>query len=458
MDRSGVRWYVSTRGTSEAEPRHVSFITFVKFQTFMRNFIIITGFILQVLLLQGQDTLRVVQYNLLNYGNYTSYCTSSNNNINTKDEYLKKIIDYLQPDIFSVNEISQSESIQQHLLDQVLNTGGVTHYRKANFLHEAYSYLANMLYYNNDKLALQAHTIAQSYVRDVDVYKLYYKSDDLAQGDTAFIICVVGHLKAGRDDQTKRKIMAQNTMDYLNDFDDNNNYLMMGDFNLYSPTEGAYQQFLYYSNTNLRFNDPVDQYGEWHNNSYYSHYHTQSTHSTSNGCASSGGMDDRFDFILISNNIKNDTKNVHYVNNSYRAVGQDGQHFNKSVNDPPTNTSVPSDVLNALAYNSDHLPVTLKLAVDKTLGISEFNGVMEDITLVNPASSTLDLRLWAKEKSSLKIRMYNIMGELVMKDNVRINKGENRFTRSIENFKPGMYIVRMTDENSNTLTRKLLKY
>ncbi len=424
----------------------------------MRNLFIIIVFIIQALFLQGQDTLKVVQYNLLNYGNYTSYCTSSNNNINTKDGYLKTIIGYLHPDIFSVNEISSSQSVHQHLLDQVLNTGGVTHYRKANFIHVANSYIVNMLYYNNDKLALQSHYIAQSYVRDVDVYKLYYKSNDLAQGDTVFIICVVGHLKAGNDDQNARKIMAQNTMDYLNNYNDDANYLMMGDFNLYSNDEDAYQEFLFYPNTQLRFNDPVNQYGNWHNNSYFSHYHTQSTHSTSNGCASSGGMDDRFDFILISNSIKNDTKKVQYVDGSYWAVGQDGNHFNSAINSSPTNTSVPPDVLNALAYNSDHLPVTLKLVVDKTLGITEFDGLLEDITLVNPARNQLDLRLWARERSSLEIRVYNILGELVMKDNVRINKGENHFTRSIENFRPGMYIVRMTDENSNSLTRKLLKY
>ncbi len=424
----------------------------------MRKFIIIIAFFIPVLFLQGQDTLRVVQYNLLNYGNYTSYCTSSNNNINTKDNYLRKIIDYLHPDIFSVNEISSSQSIHQHLLDQVLNTGGVTHYRKADFLHVASSYIVNMLYYNNDKLALHSHYIAQSYIRDVDVYKLYYKSDDLAQGDTAFIICVVAHLKAGSDDQNKRKVMAQNTMNYLNDLNDDDNYLMMGDFNLYSPTEAAYQQFLYYSNTRLRFNDPVNQYGEWHNNSYYSHYHTQSTHSTYNGCAASGGMDDRFDFILISNNIKNGTKKVQYVNGSYWAVGQDGHHFNNAINASPTNTSVPSDVLQALAYNSDHLPVTLKLVVDKTLGIPEFNGLMEDITIVNPARNNFDLRLWAEEPSSLEIHIYNILGELVLNEHIHVNKGDNHIIRSIDDYKPGMYIVRLSDESSNIITRKLLKY
>jgi hypothetical protein len=115
-------------------------------------------------------------------------------------------------------------------------------------------------------------------------------------------------------------------------------------------------------------------------------------------------------------------------------------------------------VLQALAYNSDHLPVTLKLVVDKTLGIPEFNGLMEDITIVNPARNNFDLRLWAEEPSSLEIHIYNILGELVLNEHIHVNKGDNHIIRSIDDYKPGMYIVRLSDESSNIITRKLLKY
>ena len=118
----------------------------------MRNLFVVF-MLFNTFLLNGQDTLNVVHYNLLNYGNITSYCHNGNNNINDKDAYLKTIINYLKPDIFTVNEISKSESIHQHLLDQVLNTSGVDYYEKANFVKIAESDLVNMLYYNKDKLA-----------------------------------------------------------------------------------------------------------------------------------------------------------------------------------------------------------------------------------------------------------------------------------------------------------------
>lgn len=415
-------------------------------------------FLIPVLILQGQDTLNVVHYNLLNYGNTTTYCNSGNNNINDKDAYIKTIIDYLKPDIFTVNEMGKSPSVHLHLLDHVLNTEGITYYKKADFLKVADSYLVNMLYYNSDKLQLHSHVIAQSFIRDVDVYKLYYKSDDLISGDTAFILCVVSHLKAGSDYADLRAEMAQNTMDFLNSYDDDNNYLMMGDLNLYSHLEEAYQNYLFYENPGLRFHDPVDQYGLWHNNADYSAYHTQSTHTSSNGCASTGGMDDRFDFILISNNIKSGDKSVRYIDDSYWAVGQDGLRFNRALNSSPANTSVPANVLNALYHNSDHLPVLMKLFVDKTLGANNLlTELFDDIAMTNPASNRLNLTVRVAKQKELKLEVYNVYGHLVFEEDVLLIAGENKISRSIACLKPGFYVVRFSDQQRNAISLKLLK-
>jgi len=408
----------------------------------------------------AQDTLTVLQYNLLWYGEETDWCDNTNNNINEKDAYLRTILNHTKPDIFSVNEMSNSPAVHQHLLDQVLNTDGVDYYQKANFLSVANTDIVNMLYFNTKKLGLHSHYIAQSYIRDIDVYKLYLLSDGILAGDTTFIICVVAHLKSssGAENEEKRRIMADNTMNWLDNFDDNNNFMMMGDFNVYSPTEPAYQAFLNYENASLRFNDPVDQYGNWHNNSYYSAYHTQSTHTSSNGCASTGGMDDRFDFILISNSIKDGTKDVHYIENSYWAVGQDGQHFNQGLNASPENTSVPSDVLDALYHNSDHLPVVLKLYTDETLGMDEFKtDLFSQISMTNPAKNQLNLTMQVKTQGDALLEVYNVYGHLLMTRNLYLHVGENHISESIVSLQSGLYIVRITDHQLNKLSLKLVK-
>ncbi len=425
----------------------------------MKKLSTVIFFVLGFYFVSAQDTLTILQYNLLNYGNNTGYCNSNNNNVNNKDNYIKTITHYIKPDIFTVNEMSSSPSMQQRLLDNTLNTGWINYYKKANFIKVANSYLVNMLYYNSKKLRIYSHVIAQSYIRDIDIYTLYYYSNDLEQGDTAFITCIVTHLKAGSGtaNRNKRKIMAQNLMDYLSNHHFTN-LMLSGDFNVYSDEEPAITQFMYNNNQTIRFNDPVNRMGNWHNNTNFSDVQTQSTHSESNGCPSYGGMDDRFDFILISNDIKNQIHDVSYIPGSFHPVGQDGKHFNKSINDYPPNISVPADVLNALYNNSDHLPVTLKLKVDKTLGISEWkNTAFSEINFTNPVRNNLILRIKAAKYTLLKIQLISLTGKVLLSREQNIRNESSTLSIPLEKFAKGLYILRFSDGNNNIVVKKLVK-
>ncbi len=408
---------------------------------------------------QAQDTLTVLQYNLLQYGNNYGGCNSTNNKVSTKDGYIKTIVNYVKPDIFTVNEMVASEAMMEHLLG-VLNTSWTNRYQRPAFIKDNAPYLANVLYYNSRKLTFQKQYIAQSYVRDINVYQLYYNSPNLVNGDTAFVICVVAHLKAGSgtDNSNKRKVMAANTMNFIKNLDQNANYLLMGDFNLYNDSEPAWQQFTGNSNQNINFNDPVNQSGNWNNNYAFRYYHTQSTHNYDNGCASYGGMDDRFDFILISNYIKSGTEHVKYVNGSYWAVGQDGKHFNKGLLDSPTNTSVPSGVLSALGNNSDHLPVTLKLSIDQPVGIDEYQySQFTGISFTNPVENWLQLQISAAVNGKSSLQIFDLTGRLMLKQAVTLKKGNNLVGTDISNLSTGLYIIRLTDKNNISVSRKMIK-
>ncbi|MEE9450627.1 MAG: T9SS type A sorting domain-containing protein, partial [Ignavibacteriaceae bacterium] len=90
----------------------------------------------------------------------------------------------------------------------------------------------------------------------------------------------------------------------------------------------------------------------------YASLHTQSTCGLLSGCpngGSGGGMDDRFDMMLFSQSVS-DTGGITYVADSYIPFGNDGQHLNNSINDPPFNI-ITQQVANALYNASDHLPV-----------------------------------------------------------------------------------------------------
>jgi len=116
--------------------------------------------------------------------------------------------------------------------------------------------------------------------------------------------------------------------------------------------------------------------------------HTQSPRTIFADELIGGGMDDRFDFQLFTGNFV-DGVSFDYIANTYRAFGNDGQHFDTAINSG-NNFYFPGDLLrsNALANNledaSDHLPVVadytippaLELLVAPTLGrvIVDSNG------------------------------------------------------------------------------------
>ncbi|MCD4665582.1 MAG: hypothetical protein K8R68_09950, partial [Bacteroidales bacterium] len=321
-------------------------------------------FLLSNLVLYSQDTLKIMHYNLLNYGNFWGGCTTSNNNVDDKNNYLKTIINYVKPDIFTVNEISSTVSFQEYLMYGALNVDGINYYQMGDPSNQANSSIINQIYYNSEKISMHSNVGIYTYPRDIDIFKLYYNPvNKNPTGDTVFLYCVVAHLKAGQGYETARANATGELMNYLSNSSASGNYLFMGDFNIYTGSEQAFQNLLFHPNQEIRFYDPLNQIGPWHENDYYPSVLTQSTQ-VSGDCPSGGGLDDRFDFILASDEIINGTNQIIYIPGSYWALGQDGLHFNNALLDSPTNTSVPIGVLNSLFHMSDHLPVVMELKID----------------------------------------------------------------------------------------------
>ncbi len=379
-----------------------------------------------------------------------------------KDPNLRLILNEIKPDIFTVNEMSSSQIVHQHMLDKNLNTGGINHYRKVNYNPTSSSNIVNMLYYDSRKLRLKKQSVAQSLVRDIDVYELYYNSNDLDQGDTTFIICVVAHLKAGssNSDRQTRKVQVENTMQYLEQHYTDDNVLFMGDFNFYSGYEPGFQTMLNYSNPSMRFIDPIGQIGDWNNNSFYAPIHTQSTHtSATSGCPAGGGMDDRFDFILISDEVRFGTDHVLYVPGSYKAFGQDGNRFNGAINGPPANTAVSQEIADALFNFSDHLPVVLKLRVDKVLQTTEIN--LNPFTLEiapNPVRDQLHISFNQLVSGNLRIQIWDIQGQLIAEETRFFSSGRQTYVHDLVGFGQGLYFIRLTDEKGLAEMQKFVRF
>lgn len=323
----------------------------------------------------SQDNLKFMHYNLLWFGKYTSWCSEYNNDYEDKTAELKKILQHTRPDVLTVNELDGEGEYPiedgptgdgLYLLNNALNVDGTTKYRMAPF-EEAYE--ANALYYNTNKLNLHQHHPVALQVSNSKIfngYTFYYNASDLASTeDTTFFTVFVVHLKAGSDleNQLDRNGETQVLMEYLEEnFSGDGNYILAGDLNVYNASEDAFQKLIDPDNSLYRFYDPIDQVGDWHFNEDYRYHHTQSTHS-SGDCHSGGGMDDRFDFILLSDAIMTGSESMSYILDSYQAIGQDGSYFDRALN-IENNASVSPEIARALYNFSDHLPVSLQLRVN----------------------------------------------------------------------------------------------
>lgn len=409
--------------------------------------------------LNAQVQIKVMHYNLLYYGLNVYECTDLNNGINNKTQYLKTIINYVQPDILTVNEIKANDYTQNYLLNNVFYLNGFPQFKKGNSITGSFD--ANQIYYNSSKLFLEGQDVIAAPTHQFDLFKFYYRSPDLESGDTVRLICIIGHLKAGSypENITERAEQANELMSYLNIYYEPSNILLMGDFNLYTSSEEAYQIFTNYSNTDIKFNDPVNAAGDWNSNPDFTDVHTQSTHYTSD-CASGGGMDDRFDFILTSNFIIDGTENVEYSSGSYTTVGQDGNHLNDAIN-YGSNTSVPANVLDALYNNSDHLPVTLTLEINQTPANSIENFVHAlDLSVQNPVSDFLNFTIYVNDvfnSNSFNVEIYSILGQKIYIDQIDKENNEIEYQIPVTDFEAGMYILRVYDENNNFYQSKFIK-
>ena len=164
------------------------------------------------------------------------------------------------------------------------------------------------------------------------------------------------HYKAGTSasDQNRRNIEAIALRANLDALGQGTHAILAGDYNIQSSSESSYQTLL--ASGNGQAFDPINTPGTWNNSSSLRHTHTQSPVTTQIWPGQiTGGMDDRFDFQLITDEFQDD-EGLSYISGSYRAFGNNGTHFccNSSI---LSGSGASPTVLTAIATASDHLPV-----------------------------------------------------------------------------------------------------
>jgi len=342
--------------------------------------------------------IRIVTYNLLNYSGSRA------------DEY-KTVLNEVQPDVIVVQEMLNGW--QTTFLTDVLNAvdgpggpGGAGSYDMATYTSGPDT--NNALYYRTTVITYPGsadggHIDLMTFPRRVDRWRLTLHDYTVEQ--VHFYVYSM-HLKAGTDgsDEDARHDAAIIVRADANDLPTDTNFIYAGDFNVYYSAEDAYQELIESQGDNDgRGFDPLDTPGNWHDSDPLQWVHTQSTHRNNSGApsgAATGGLDDRFDFLLISAAL-NDDDGLSYVRDpgdTYKPYGNDGQHLNDDINDNP---EIPEgwDIANALHGASDHLPVLMDVQAPAAIpyipwvnfGAEVIVGdvAVEDLTVSN--SGDLDL-------------------------------------------------------------------
>lgn len=408
----------------------------------MKQTLLAVLLILSTSLFYAQDTIRIMTYNLLNYEYYPSYCNDNINIIDEKKNYINTIIDYTLPDIVGFVEIYNDLAVKYSLLG-VMNKNGRDFYKVTPF--NTPNSLSGIVYYNKNKFELFASIeVNVDGLRDLKIYSFKLKETT----PEIHVHIVLGHLATSQSGEQDRALQIAALYDKLEQQGHNNNYIIMGDLNVYHEDEAMFDDILRHSNQELRFYDPVemmDNEGAMIDLGSYENrfYHTQSTSAYNNPnhneCFATGGLDDRFDMILVDDDIMSGEGKILYIENSYTTPGQDGYHYNTYLTDG-ANNSAPANVIEALQKNSDHLPVYADFIFGEPAGISSFSNNNLKISCNNPATDNLDLSIKLSSPDEVEICIFNVLGNQLLKTSRLITRREN-LQIPINTFPNGLYIV-----------------
>ena len=317
---------------------------------------VFTPVVLVTLLLAAPaHALRVVSYNLLNYPGSSGPARAP---------YYRTILAPLNADVIVTGEMAGSSGGETEFLNEVLNVMEPGQWAAMPFINGNDSDAA--LFYR--KTAVD--TLGQSSfypnlaapLRLVHVYRLKPAGYVAAASELRIY---AAHLKASDTsaDAARRLAEVTDIRDSMNAMPTGTHALALGDFNFYRSSEAGYQKFIEsQANNTGRVYDLLPA-GSWHDGASYAAYHTQSPCKTT-PCASgaaTGGVDDRFDFILPTYNLGTG-QGLGVRTGTCIPVGNDGLHLNLNITDAPV---IPEGATYATALKlaSDHLPVRIDLQV-----------------------------------------------------------------------------------------------
>lgn len=384
-----------------------------------------------VVLLSGANAeaqLRVVSYNVADWGTNPTYTTRST--------HFKRVFDFIgreeingvsrNADIIAVQESRPDSSTLSQIAADMNAITGTTDYvawaEQPFAQSEVEGFVYNVTTVSldvEDWLRFGSRSVGRVKFRPVGysdeaavwVYNTHYEAgsnlgDIRERRDQAFQIRLNGGngSKAGGGDSGvpfgSDHLPGSANIIYAGDYNQKNSYEDAGDYDF---LENPYEIMKLGPGESTSFGDgegvdPINRPGYWYSNSSFADIHTQSPHDGSFGLTG-GGMDDRFDFQMISTEL-NDGEGLHYIgpnsgdnpaaDESYHTFGNNGTSYNQAANvswntaldwiiasgetlPGMTPTQTRDAVRDALAKASDHSPVVVDYALPAKMAVTVGN-------------------------------------------------------------------------------------
>ena len=396
----------------------------------------------------GQTRIKAMMYNVLNY--------SDSEVSRNKTPFLSTILGEVKPDLFMVCEMIDEIGSNYLFENSIIPFN--ENFQKAPFEeNQSGSYsLQQMVYYNTEKLILEETRVITADTRDINQYTFKINTEN-GNTNPITIEVFVTHLKAstGSSNRQRRLNSIQSFVSYTNNIADDSYVLFAGDLNFYTSNEEGYQHLIDDRNPIVIIDpidrptpnfpdDGIDYYENYNstyfwNNSSFRDIHSQSTRTSNIGfiddSGSTGGLDDRFDFIMMSKNFNTSTS-LYYVNDSYKVVGNNGNCYNSFISNPNCSGEYSQTLRDALIEFSDHLPVVMEIETpENTLStnlISETNfigsNIIKDYLKITSANDINNLKI------------YSITGQLI---DVKLSKntGNDTIIIDVKHISKGIYYL-----------------
>ena len=392
----------------------------------------------------AQDTIKIMAWNLLGYKNSPS----------NREQYYRKVIKYANPDIITVSEIDGQATVNGFLAN-VMNYYTPGEYAAGTYINGFDT--DNAIFYRVSKFQfLVNQPIATPLGRDVNDFVVRHIVSN------QYINILGCHLKASNTaaDAIRRANEVQAVRNVTNSYPAGTNFTMQGDFNFYSSLDSAYKNMVrIVPGSEGQFYDPYPNVTGTYNNAAYTQYHTQSTRTRAlSDSGATGGLDDRFDFIFYSKAVQ-DTGGMYYIPNSSKPLGNDGSHFNDSINRRP-NTSVPDSIADALYGASDHLPIISLFKFTTVSAVTNIGTIVPDKFSLkqnypNPFNPATNIEFDVPKSGVVRLRIFNSLGKEVSSlVNENLSPGTYRTTWDASALSSGIYFYKLESE-SFTSTKKM---